>query len=45
MYSEERTKEKAINESGIDTDWFLADSNGKIAVVCSILFWRREESK
>lgn len=35
MYSEERIKEKAINESGIDTDWFLMDSNGKIAVVAS----------
>lgn len=35
MYSEERIKEKAINESGIDTDWYLMDNNGKIAIVAS----------
>lgn len=35
MYSEERINKKAMNESGIDTDWFLMDSNGKIAVVAS----------
>jgi len=35
MYSEEGIEEKAINESVIDTDWFLRDSNGKIAVVVS----------
>ncbi|MEZ2440277.1 hypothetical protein AB6805_01045 [Chitinophaga sp. RCC_12] len=35
MYSEERVKEKAVNESGIDTDWYFLDNKGQIAVVAS----------
>lgn len=35
MYSEERIKEKAMNESGIDTDWYFLDNSGQIAVVAS----------
>lgn len=35
MYSEERIKEKAMNESGIDTDWYFFDRKGQIAIVAS----------
>lgn len=35
MYSDEEGNEKAITESGIDTDWYLLDDNFQIAIVAS----------
>lgn len=35
MYSEGRIKDKAINESEIDTDWYFLDRKGQIAIAVS----------
>jgi len=35
LYSEKRINEKALIESGIDTDWYFMDNSGKIAIVAS----------
>ncbi|HVI45417.1 MAG TPA: hypothetical protein VM802_11120 [Chitinophaga sp.] len=35
LYSEEKLNEKASNEAGIDTDWYLLDSKRQIAIVAS----------
>jgi len=35
MYTNERLKEKAAAESGIDIDWYFMDKFGKVAIVAS----------